>query len=92
MHCVNTTSQFRAATEHMSVQTRRKQASHNDRERNLKNWALILKQEFLKMSVSLQTAFAVETHLAEGQWLEEQVTMLKLGTDCRSFRGPRGNI
>jgi hypothetical protein len=31
------------------------------------------------MSLSLQTAFAVETHLAEGQWLEEQVNVLKLG-------------
>jgi hypothetical protein len=38
---------------------------------------LTLKQVLLKMYVSLQTAFAVETHLAEGQWLEEQVNMLK---------------
>jgi hypothetical protein len=27
---------------------------------------ITLKQEFLKISISLQTAFAVETHLAEG--------------------------
>jgi hypothetical protein len=27
---------------------------------------------------NLQTAFVVETHLAEGQWLEEQVNMVKL--------------
>jgi hypothetical protein len=39
---------------------------------------LILKQVFLKKSVSLQTAFAAETRLAEGQWLEEPVDMLKL--------------
>jgi hypothetical protein len=37
-----------------------------------------LKQEFLKISVNLQTALAVETHLAEGQWLKEQVNMLQL--------------
>jgi hypothetical protein len=32
----------------------------------------------LKVSVNLHTAFAVETHLTEGQWLEEQGNMLKL--------------
>jgi hypothetical protein len=31
------------------------------------------------MSVSLQTAFAFETHLIEGQWPEEQVNMLRSG-------------
>jgi hypothetical protein len=30
------------------------------------------------MSVSLCTAVALETHLAEGQWTEEQGNMLKL--------------
>jgi hypothetical protein len=39
---------------------------------------LTLRQEFLKISLSLPTAFAVETHLAEVQWLEEQVNKLKL--------------
>jgi hypothetical protein len=34
---------------------------------------LTLKQEFIKISVNLQTAFAVKTHLAEGQSLEEQL-------------------
>jgi hypothetical protein len=38
---------------------------------------LALKQELLKISVSLQTAFAVETHLAEGKRLEEQENVLK---------------
>jgi hypothetical protein len=37
-----------------------------------------LKQEFVKISVSSCTAFAVETHLAERQWLEKQANMLKL--------------
>jgi hypothetical protein len=37
-----------------------------------------LEHEFLKISVILQTAFAVETHPAKGQWLEEQVDILKI--------------
>jgi hypothetical protein len=36
------------------------------------------KHELLKISLRLQTAFAAETHLAEGQWLEEYVNMAKL--------------
>jgi hypothetical protein len=36
----------------------------------------------LKISVHLQTAFATETHLAEGQWLKEQPNEVKL----RMFR------
>jgi hypothetical protein len=40
------------------------------------------KQEFLKISLSLHTAFTVETHLAERQWLETHVHMVKL----RMFR------
>jgi hypothetical protein len=43
---------------------------------------LTLKHEFLKISISLQTAFAAETHVAEVQWPEEQVNMLK----SRMFR------
>jgi hypothetical protein len=39
---------------------------------------LTFKQEFIKISVSLRTAFEVEPHLAEGQWLEKQMNMLKL--------------
>jgi hypothetical protein len=41
-----------------------------------------LKYDLLKISVYLQTAFAAETHLAEGQWLQEQLNVLKL----RMFR------
>jgi DNA topoisomerase IB len=43
---------------------------------------LRFKQEFLKITASLQTASAVATHQSQGQWLEEQVNMLKL----RMFR------
>jgi hypothetical protein len=34
---------------------------------------------FIKLSLYLQTAIAAETHLAEGQWLVEQLNMMKLG-------------
>jgi hypothetical protein len=40
----------------------------------------ILKREFLEISVDLQTAFSAETRPAEGQWLEEQVNVVKLRT------------
>jgi hypothetical protein len=36
---------------------------------------LALKQKFLKIPVNLKTAFSVETHLAQGQWLEMHVNM-----------------
>lgn len=39
---------------------------------------LISKEEFPKISLSLHIAFAIETHLAEVQWLLKQVNMLKL--------------
>jgi hypothetical protein len=32
-------------------------------------------REFLKISVDLQTALAAETHVPEGQWLEEQLNI-----------------
>jgi hypothetical protein len=41
-----------------------------------------LKHDLLKISVDLQTAFAADTHLAEGQWLKEQLNLVKL----RMFR------
>jgi RNA-binding protein YlmH len=37
-----------------------------------------LKHELLQVSVYLQTAFAAETHLAEEQWLKEQLNVVKL--------------
>jgi hypothetical protein len=36
-----------------------------------------LKYDLLNMSVDLETVFAEETHLAEGQWLKEQLNVLK---------------
>jgi hypothetical protein len=54
-----------------------------------------LKHDLLKISVDLQTAFAEDTHLAEGQWLKEQLNMVKLryvpsrntNADCFQNRG-----
>jgi hypothetical protein len=37
---------------------------------------------YYKISVDLQTEFAAETHLVEGQWLKEQLNVIKL----RMFR------
>jgi hypothetical protein len=42
----------------------------------------IFKREFLKISVDLQSTFAAETRRAEGQWLKEQLNVVKL----RMFR------
>jgi hypothetical protein len=36
------------------------------------------KHDLLKISVDLQTAFAADTHLAEGQWLKEQLNVVEL--------------
>jgi hypothetical protein len=37
-----------------------------------------LKHDLLKISVDLQTACATDTQLAEGQWLKEQLNVVKL--------------
>jgi hypothetical protein len=41
-----------------------------------------LKHDLLKKSVDLHTAFAADTHLDKGQWLKEQLNVVKL----RMFR------
>jgi hypothetical protein len=38
----------------------------------------ILSPEILKISVDLQTAVTTETHLAEGKWLKEQLSLMQL--------------
>jgi hypothetical protein len=40
--------------------------------------AFELKHYLLKISIDLQTAFAADTRLAEGQWLKEQLNVVKL--------------
>jgi hypothetical protein len=47
-----------------------------------KQKAFYTQTRLTKISVDLQTAFAAETHLAEGQWLKRQPNVLKL----RMFR------
>jgi hypothetical protein len=37
-----------------------------------------LRRDLLKISINLQTALAAATHLAEGQWLKEQLNVMKL--------------
>jgi hypothetical protein len=37
-----------------------------------------VKHDSLKIYEDLQTAFAADTHLAEGQWLKEQLNVVKL--------------
>jgi hypothetical protein len=37
-----------------------------------------LKHDLLKIYIDLQIAFAADTHLAEGQWLKEQLKVVKL--------------
>jgi hypothetical protein len=41
-----------------------------------------LKQNLLKIFVDVRTAYVSDTHLAEGQWLKEQLNVVKL----RMFR------
>jgi hypothetical protein len=56
-----------------------------------------LKHDLLKMSLDLQTALAPDTHLAEGQWLKEQLNVAKIGMFPVGTRRPtasrtEGNI
>jgi hypothetical protein len=37
-----------------------------------------LKHDLLKISTDLQTAFAADTHLAEGKWLKKQLNVVNL--------------
>jgi hypothetical protein len=37
-----------------------------------------LKHDLLKIFLDLPTAFAADTHLSEGQWLKEQLNVVKL--------------
>jgi hypothetical protein len=56
-----------------------------------------LQYGLLIISVALQTAFAAETHLAEGQWLKAQLNVLKLcvfrtGTRMPTVSRTEGNV
>jgi hypothetical protein len=65
--------------------TQREQDKRGKKRKNDKTRFLKLKYELLKISTNLQTDFAAETHLAAGQWLEEQLNiqtyrMFRVGT------------
>jgi hypothetical protein len=65
--------------------TKLQQRGQQNKHKNNKIYHLMLftlKYDLLKISIYLQTAFAAETHLAEGQWLKEQLNVLNL----RMFR------
>jgi hypothetical protein len=56
-----------------------------------------LKYDLLQISGDLQTAFSADTHLAEGQWLTEQLNVVKLsmfrvGTQIPTVFRTLGNI
>jgi hypothetical protein len=60
-------------------QHRTKQTNKNSRTWKMDQLRLLkLKHVLLKISVDLHTAFAAGTHLDEGQWLKEQLNMVKL--------------
>jgi hypothetical protein len=50
-----------------------------------------LKHELLEISVDLQSALAADTHLAEGQWLKEQLNVVKLRMFRVGTRMPAGS-
>jgi hypothetical protein len=50
-----------------------------------------VKHDLLKISLDLQTVFAADTHLAEGQWLKERLNVVELH-ECRPFPEQKGNI
>jgi hypothetical protein len=72
----NTNSSSNMTTQHKTNKKQYKQCSMDQFR------LLTLKYEVLKISVYIKTAFTFETHLAERQWLEEQVPVVKL----RMFR------
>jgi hypothetical protein len=64
-----------AIRQHRTKQTKQETKKKMNRLRLLK-----LKHDLLKISIDLQTAFAADTHLAEGQWLKEELNVVKLRT------------
>jgi hypothetical protein len=67
-------------TTHDETTTKRATKQKNNKIDHLRLFTL--KYDLLKISVYLQTAITAKTHLIEGQWLKEQLNMLKL----RMFR------
>jgi hypothetical protein len=76
---------YRVSTEYrkQTIIQQTKQNTHNEsktrkkKRGNYQSRLFKLKYELLKISTNSQTEFAVETHLAVGQWLEEQLNIEK---------------
>jgi hypothetical protein len=66
----NTTT---AIGQHRTIQTKTTTKERRKQQKMDHLRLFTLKYDLLKISVDLQTAFAAETHLAEGQWLKEQL-------------------
>jgi hypothetical protein len=61
---------------------------HKDKIKKLNQFRLFtFKRKFLKISVDLHTALAAEAHLAEGQWLEGQLNVVKLRAIAQAVSG-----
>jgi hypothetical protein len=71
--------QLQSQQEYKQQQTRQHRAKQTTKQRKIDQLRLFtLKYDLLKISVDLQTAFAADTHLADGQWLRVQLNVLKL--------------
>jgi hypothetical protein len=69
--------------QHRTKNKNRQQKKKTRKQRKVNQLRLFkLKRDLLKISIDLQTALAADTHLAEGQWLKEQLKVVKL----RMFR------
>jgi hypothetical protein len=69
--------------QHRTKQTKNNKGN-NEKRKIYQLRLFTFKHDLLKVFVDLQIAFAAATHLAEGQWLKEQMNVVKL----RLFRMP----
>jgi hypothetical protein len=85
-------------TNNSNKTTQDKKKTTITKQRNMDHIRLFkLKHDLLKISVDLQTAFAADTHLAEGQWLKEQLNVVKfrmfrVGTRMPPVSRQRANV
>jgi hypothetical protein len=82
----NSTANGQLQSQHKYRKHRTKQTNKQKKTRKQRKMDQLrlfkLKLVLLNISIDLQTAFAADTHLAEGQWLKEQLNMVEL----RMFR------
>jgi hypothetical protein len=72
----NTNSSNKTTQDETNNKTTTKETTKQRKMDQLRRFTL--KYDLLKISLDLQTAFAAKTHLAEGQWLKEQLNLTKL--------------